>query len=647
MRPRALAAPVLFLVAACNAPGEEAPLGSEVRYTEERAPCTARSPTRQLLFGDLHVHTHFSWDANGYELAVAPAQSYAFARGGTTLLLPPRGSDGRGTRPVRLDRPLDFAAVTDHAEYLGEVQVCRTPGSPTYDSPACREFRAGDENAVTAWGTKLVDPAGGHRSTEICGADGAACATAAGRAWSELREAAASANDRSSACSFVAFLGYEYTATPQLSNQHRNVIFRNDQTVALPVSYYERPKPPALWNALDAQCLQAGTGCDVLLIPHNSNWSNGTLFSLKTLEAQAGKEKERALALRARLEPVVEIMQHKGDMECTNGLDGPPDPQCDFEKLRRGPLPDCGDGTGFGGVKDLGCVSRLDFFRGLLLEGLREDRRTGTNPLRLGALGSTDTHNGIAGHVTERGFPGHVGIADDAPADRLGEGNLTHRGWVNNPGGLAAVWAVERSRDAIFEAIRRREVYSTSGPRLQVRLFGGWGFADDLCDARDLAAQGYRQGVPMGSVLPPVADPSSVPQLVVEALADPGNDAHPGTPLAQLQIVKGWVGEDGQRREQVFTVAGATGPEASVDPLTCRPRNSRGARRLCALFRDTSYRPGERAFYYARVLEEPSCRWSAFECLALPENQRPPSCSDHRMPSAIQERAITSPVWTR
>ena len=638
----------LALAAACDEP-DEVIAGAEVTYTESRQPCAHRNPLRSLYFGDLHVHTRLSWDAYAYENRVTPKEAYAFAKGGAVRLAP-LGAGGKGTREVRLGRPLDFAAVTDHSEFFGEVRICLTPGTKAYDSDACKNFRKGSTSAVTPWGMRLVSPDGEKRLKDICGVDGAACREAAGKVWKELQQAAEEAYDRSSACKFVSFAGYEYTATPVVTNLHRNVIFRTNKVIKLPISYYEEPNPWGLWEGLREQCLDAGTGCDALVIPHNMTWSNGTMFHPEQKHAKRPKAPAEAARLRQRLEPVMEMYQHKGDMECANGLTGMggADPFCTFEKIRPQPLPDCGDGTGWGAVQDSGCVSRLDFVRGIYLEGLKEQKKVGQNPYRLGLIGSTDSHNGTPGLTWEKGFPGHVGTSDDTPSKRLGEGNLTHRGHVNNAGGLAAVWAVERSRDAIFEAFRRREVYATSGPRIKVRFFGGWELPNNLCKSTpsDLAHAGYTRGVAMGGVLGSRGG-AGAPWFVLRAEHDPGTTDRPGVKLQVAQIVKGWLDAKGKSQIKVFDVAGSAKNGATVDAKTCKPSGA-GATTLCAVWQDPAFDPTLRAFYYARVIENPTCRWSAWECLTYKpdkDGKMPLGCTDKNIETAIQERAWTTAIW--
>jgi len=320
------------------------------------------------------------------------------------------------------------------------------------------------------------------------------------------------------------------------------------------------------------------------------------------------------------------------------------DPLCRFEKLRFPPIPDCGEGTGWGAVKDGGCVSRLDFLRGILLAGLEQGARLGINPYQVGLIGSTDSHNGTPAYTTEEHFHGHVGNADDTIEERMGEGNMTHKGRINNPGGLAAVWAVERSRDAIFEALQRREVYATSGTRIALRFFGGWSYPDQLCGDAQLALTGYRKGVPMGSLLRQRPDDASAPRFVLQARADPGTAKSPGTALQRAQIIKGWIDGLGKRHEKIYEVAGDPNNNASVDPSTCK-KNGMGAPHLCVVWQDPAFDPAQRAFYYARVVENPTCRWSTWQCISLPAAKRPKGCTDPNIEKVIQERAWSSPIW--
>ena len=563
-------------------------------------------------------------------------------------MLPPLDSKGNGTRPARLERPLDFAGVTDHAEFLGETHLCRTTGSAAYDSASCKAFRVGGTNAVSAWGMQLVAASGQARMKDICGADGKRCRDAATQVWKDLQNAAESAYDRTASCKFTSFVGYEYTATPKVANLHRNVIFRNDKVTTRPVSYYEAPRPYELWIALRDQCLDDGKGCDVMVIPHNSNWSNGTMYDPElTRDGSSGATLAQSMKLRARLEPLMEIFQHKGDMECRNGLSGvtgAKDPLCAFEKLRVDPVPDCGEGTGFGGVQESGCVSRLDFMRGALIKGMQLKRTLGKNPYMVGVIGSTDSHNGTPGNTWESTWPGHVGVSDDTADEKLGKGNMTHRGLINNPGGLAAVWAVENSRDAIFQAMRRRETYSTSGTRIKLRFFGGWGMPQSPCSASNdkMVDAAYEAGVPMGGVLP--ARSGGAPSFLLWAAHDAGTTARPGARLAGAQVVKLWLDSAGKAHQKVFDLVAPSKAKATVDPKTCK-RTGQGEKEICGRWEDPEFDPKQAALYYARVVEDPSCRWSTWICNQLSPTSRPAGCDSKTTQKVIRERAWSSPIW--
>lgn len=617
-------------------------------YSEQREPCAEYSSERKAYYGDLHVHTGYSFDSWAYASQLTSLDAYRFASG-EQVSLPPLGADGKGTRPVKLKQPLDFVAITEHSEYLGEIALCTTPGSKSYESTPCQSYRKRNEQSTFQFGIGLIydNPV---RSKEICGEDLSWCREAALERWRKMQEAAELTYDRKSTCRFVAFVGYEYTATPAVSNMHRNVIFRNEHVTPLPITYYEQPNPWGLWKALKEECIDKGGGCDVFSIGHNSNLSNGHYFATKYPKANSLEEQAKMAALRAQMEPLVEMFQHKGDMECRNGMFGvfgDPDPFCDFEKLRPAETKDC-KGTfteaNAGGMRVQGCVSHLDFVRNALKAGLQEHQRLGVNPYTFGLIGSTDTHNGTAGLVQEVDFPGHVGTVDDEPIKRLGSGNITHDGIINNPGGLAAVWAEERSRDSIFDALRRRETFATSGPRIQVRFFGGWGFSDGMCKEEGWIKKAYATGVSMGGILPKAPTDAKAPRFVVMATADKGSPEAPGMMLQRVQIIKGWVGADGKPYEKVYEAAGDPNNGASVDVKTCKSSGD-GKESLCAVWSDPAFEPTQRAFYYARALENPSCRWSTRQCIALAPDKRPASCETSHVQKIIQERAWTSPIW--
>ena len=617
-------------------------------------PCRSHTPLRQAFFGDLHVHTGLSSDAWNYDVRVRPRDAYGYGFG-SELLLPPNDASGRGTRKVKIDRPLDFMAVTDHAEFLGETSLCANPTSPVYESDGCRSIRASETPLDNPNAIKIFLP-GPSRETDICGEEGELCRQAESAMWEETISAAEEWNDESAECERTTFIGFEYSSLRLGSNLHRNVIFRNNRVLSRPVSYMDVQREWKLWEVLDEACIDSGTGCDVISIPHNSNISNGRMFAIDYPETRSLEEQRARASLRSRMEPLVEIMQHKGDSECRvvmPGVLGRPDEACGFEKFEdirhtsdegeRGEpglcwdfmadtLPKLGPGA---------CMNHRNYVRYVLTEGLAEEERLGVNPFKLGLLASTDTHNGMAGGVSEAGWPGHLGVADAGPEERLVEGAGGMAGMAYNPGGIVGVWAEENSREAIFAALRRREVFGTSGPRIQARFFGGWDYPDGLCAADDRLEKADRAGVPMGADLP-ATNRDGAPVFLALALADPGTAAHPGQDLQRIQIIKGWV-EAGLLHQKVFDVATTSG-ESRVDAMTCEASGG-GARELCGVFRDPDFDPEKKAVYYARVLEDPTCRYSAQECARLAPEDRPSGCA-HRVTEAIQqERAWTSPIW--
>jgi len=621
-----------------STPADSGESGNE--FAEERKPCAASNPLRNVYFGDLHIHTALSFDAWIWDVRTTPEDAYAFAKG-EALELPPYDEYGKGKRTLQLRRPLDFAAVTDHAEFLAEVEACVTPGSEAYDTLSCQLFRRGDFLSTVVMANQLFLPEP-VRSGELCGQDGVNCPALAASVWKRVQQAAEDAYDRTSECTFTSFVAYEYTGVPKISNMHRNMIFRNANVPERPVSYFEQPTKLGLWAELKRTCLDGMRGCDVLGIPHNTNESNGNAFFVEYPGAGTLQEQREQAALRVQAEPLVEIFQHKGDSECSNGLygvTGQPDELCDFEKLREPDAPDCEDRPGGGGEMGIGCVSRLDFVRFILLEGLREEERLGVNPYRMGIIAGTHTHNATAGAVEEDRFQGHAGKEDDTPQKRITEEKL-----VNNPGGLAAVWAEENSRNAIFEALKRRETYGTSGPRMIVRFFGGWEIPLDMCNDPDFVEKGYQTGVPMGGILPEKAKADGAPRFAVCAMREPDSEEWEGTPLQRIQIVKGWLDSDRELHYKVFEVAGNAGNGAGVNPGTCEPLGQ-GFDTLCAVWADPEFDPDQRATYYARVVQIPTCRWSAYECIRLPPEERPELCNDPDLEREIQERAWTSPIW--
>jgi len=620
------------------AAASELALGS----SEQSAPCAHRESLRRPLFGDLHVHTALSLDAGTQGTRNRPADAYRFARG-ERIGVQPYDAQGRPMREMQLERPLDFAAVTDHAEMLGEAHICGTPGIDGYDSWICRVYRGYPRLAffVMNYRASRGDAVEPPTRFDFCGAGGQRCKEAAIGPWREIVEAAEAANDRSAECRFATLIGYEWTgAAGPGNNLHRNVIFRNSVVPELPSSFIDTPAPELLWRKLRETCLDAGTGCDALVIPHNSNLSAGRMFA--TVHADGSPMSAEEASLNAELEPLVEIMQHKGSSECMRGVDTA-DELCSFETLAM---------SNFNGryVPYLAETPLpRQFVRHILREGLVQEEKLGVNPFKYGIVAGSDTHLGASGAVDEDvDFKGHGGAGNPA-RDEIPKG--LPDAWDLNPGGLAVVWAEENSREAIFSALRRKEVYGTSGPRHVVRFFAGYDYPEDLCETGEFAARGYAGGVPMGADLP-AAPAGRAPRFVVSALRDPGTETRPGAKLSRLQVVKGWLDREGRTHERVFDVAGDPKSGADVDLASCEPRGP-GADALCAVWADPDFDPAERAVWYARVIENPTCRWTTRVCNAggvrcddpsqLEEGFEP--CCDAQVPKTVQERSWTSPIW--
>ena len=612
--------------------------------------CTHYSPTRSAFFGDLHVHTVQSLDAYGRGGFQTPDDAYRFAKG-EPIGLTPRSADGEPLRFGTIDRPLDFAAVTDHAEWIGELESCTNAQSPAYDSLDCQIMRGRPLAGTTAAGDALIrrvlsgairEPGG------MCGADASVCREYAGHAWRRTVAAAEAHQDRTEACAFTAFNAWEFTSAPGRSKVHRNVILRNDSVPELPISWAEEAEPEGLWKKLEARCNDTGTGCEALTIPHNPNISNGRMFTVTYKDRPLDAQRQRA-ELQRRLEPLVEMIQAKGESECRTGMWnvlGGEDELCGFEKVRympNGARPeDCRESFGSGALAGMGCQSRLDFVRYGLIEGLREYARIGVNPYRLGFIGSTDTHNGTPGAVEEYNYLGHNSLVDDTLEKRITTPAYAPHP-LRNPGGLIGVWAEENSRDALFDAMKRRETFATSGVRIQPRLFAGWDLPDGLCGDADAVAEAYRSGVPMGGALDPAGVDDDGPVFFASALRDPGTAMDAGAGLQRIQVIKGEVDDSGLFRETVVDIAADDGPDVEVD-ADCAP-SRQGANALCSVWRDPAWNPAKPAVYYARVLEQPSCRWHARQCAALPADERPDACADNALPRTVQERAWTSAIW--
>ena len=551
------------------------------------AECPDFTSTRRPFFGDLHSHSSYSLDAFLIgRTRNDPWDAYAFAKKEKPLPLTPI-ENGQPTQSVEIDRPLDFVAVTDHSEMLGTL-------------------------------TRFI--------RVQCSYDGRSCPRGKLEAWENTQQAA---NENYDECNFTTFIAYEYTKqqvgdpSGVLPNNtqsmlHRNVIFRNEHVPLIPFSFLFAPNPQILWTLLDFTCIKSSSGCDVLAIPHSSNLSNGFMFPDYSADNYAAQRAN----LQHRFEPLVEITQHKGASECQYGEGLSSDEECDFENV---------NGYGNSG-SDNAVLSDSSYVRSAMKTGLQMQNKIGVNPYQMGFIGSTDNHNSTPGAVKEDIWKGHLGAVEDTTEKRL---SVDTKEVFNNPGGLAAVWAEENTRDSIFDALRRRETYATSGPRMRVRVFGGWDLPHNLCGQSDWLRTAYTRGVPMGGELGE-APTGKAPSFIIQAEKDAGGLAHN---LERVQIIKGWTDSNGDSHEQVYDIYGEKVADSVVDTTTCEVQTDTGFETACTGWTDPDFDPTQNAFYYSRVLEVPSCRWSKLDANAAgvehPENVH----------DIVRERAWTSPIW--
>lgn len=598
---------------------------------------TATNSRRNPYFGDLHVHSSWSLDSYIVFARNSPRDVFDFAKGMPVKLY--------GGHTKQLSTPLDFIALTDHAEFLGELEICRDVSSPEYKSPVCHDIRNVQEDRATenkVYRTVMLTLLNRENPVrmEMCGDQGEKCIAAGRTAWQEIQKLS---NEYYEPGVFTTLIGYEWSSE-YLGNQHRNVIFRNEHVPSTAWSAVEFRTPEELWDKLEATCKEP---CEALTISHNSNQSEGRRFSTRNSDGSP-LTREQA-AFRMSYEPLIEIIQVKGESECRTGL-GTVDEDCDFEKFDLRPVCSADNSDDQcvtmceSDDNPATCVWGSNYVRNALKSGLELEHQLGVNPYKLGFVGSTDTHNSNPGDTAESSYVGSFGFLESDPNERLLlELQTGYKQVARNPGGLAGVWAEENTRDSIFDALERRETFATSGPRILVRFFGGWNFPVIPDDDEDMVKLGYRNGVAMGSDLPPAAGES--PRFIVWARK--GVD---GANLYKAQILKGWRETDGTK-EHVYDVACADGhspdpvtstcPEtpATVDLSNCSFSEDTGNIELKSIWTDPDFDAQVEAFYYLRVLENPTCRWSTYDALRL--GRKPPA----DVPAVINERAWTSPIW--
>jgi hypothetical protein len=605
----------------CAASAAAAALASAFLATAALAQQT--QPQTQLLWGDTHLHTSHSTDAYASgDATIDPDGAYRFAKGEPVI------HPTLGTR-TRISRPLDFLVVADHSDFLG-AQVFGPRPDPRMASIESRRFQAFVGSAPGAIFALMLGGAEGWTRQGALDAYRPVMM----EPWLTEIEAAERHNEPGV---FTAFAGWEWTSHIDNRNQHR-VVFTPAPADALrsffPYSSLDSQHPEDLWTWLAET--SAAIGSDFIAIPHNSNMSDGLMFGL--VDSDGNPLTAEYAATRARWEPVAEMAQAKGTSETRPEL-SPNDEFAEFEIFRRlffakEPVPD-----------------GADYVRTALLRGLGFEASLGVNPYKLGVIGSSDIHTGLV-QVDEYDFGGAIARnvlpqarAEAAERARATGAAATLDAWDLSAAGLAAVWATENTRDAIAAAFSRREVYATSGPRITLRVFGGFRFRDRDAAADDLAAVGYARGVPMGGDLAD-APRNRAPQLLIWAARDPQ-----GANLDRVQVVKGWLDADGETRERIYDAVWSgdrtPGPDArlpsvgdTVDAASASYANTIGAAQLATVWEDPDFDPAERAFYYVRVLEIPTPRHHVYDAVALGID---PSAIDQ--PASIQERAWSSPIW--
>ncbi len=623
---------VLVLISACEPNQSESTQAKAVRtgYVASQpqrnadpqySPVANQTLAKQVYWGDTHLHSTFSMDAFIFGNTLGPDEAYRFAKGEKVMAT-------RG-QPAQLREPLDFLVLADHTDALGAMVALQAGNKTLMANPTLQDWSQilfeREESArkqLEATQTRQDTP------TELEDAD------IRSNAWDYLTS---TADAHYQPGVFTPLIGFEFTGQKNGQNLHRVVIYRDDAETAqmlLPLSPKQNSDPRRLWDFLEQY--EQTSGGKVLAIAHNGNISNGIMFPTAELEFGDAMNSDY-VTRRARWEPIYEVTQIKGDGEA-HPLLSPDDRFADYETW------DFGD---FAGVLKKDEMIPFEYAREALKQGLALESEYGANPYKFGMIGSTDSHTSLA-TADEDNFYGKHSAAMEPQPDRWkdpvgGRGDVVIPGFFMAASGYAAVWAIENTREAIWDALQRREVYATTGSRISVRFFGGWDFTEEDVYASNMAELGYKKGVPMGASL--LQSKASAPTFMLHAAKDPN-----GANLDRLQVIKGWEDNQGQVHEKVFNVdwsnpelrsMNASGDVADIPSTVDGATYSHkyGATELSTLWQDPEFKANQKAFYYVRVIEVPSPRWTAYDASAF----------GVEMPEYVQktttERAYSSPIW--
>ncbi|NVK49365.1 MAG: DUF3604 domain-containing protein [Cyclobacteriaceae bacterium] len=568
------------------------------------------NPLKEAYFGEQHLHTAASMDAFIAGTRLTPDDAYRFAQGEEVMV---------NGRPHTINRPLDWAAVTDHGEFLGEAYTLMNPGTPGYDSEAARSMREAPDlqTALAVYKKYVLDAlAGGNAHPDFW--QGYESVKSQWKVNIEATE------KNYKPGKFTTIHAYEWSSAPNTANLHRNVFFRDTNLPDMPFSANEGASPQELW---DWMITQEANGVRVFCNPHNPNESKGMLFPEVAMNDKPIDE--TYATTRQHFERNVEMMQTKGNSEVVPDF-WPNDEFADFENARS--LQEY-NGRVF---------EKHNFIRYGLTRGVKYQAELGVNPFKYGFVGGTDSHNAVMSNVEEFNYVGHHGMADETALDRSRneqDGEMYNRDM--NPGGLTGVWATSNTREAIWDGMHSRETFATSGPRIKVRFFAGNGFKESYESYEEMVQDGYAKGVPMGQNY----EGTEAPEFLVWALKDP---IAPN--LDRVQIIKGWVDANGEMHDTIYDIAASDNrmrADGTVEPIdapvnmeTGEFNKEKGAPEFTVVWKDPDFDPSQNAYYYVRVIQLPTARYSLWDEIRNPDVKYPEDTK-----RVIQERAWASPIW--